>query len=189
MELLLLLLPDMESPMLLTLWALLVLPLLLSLVLLEDMLEQVDTLPTLLVPFMLPREKLRPMLGFSMEAMDMVLAMLVLVMLVLDTVILPMDTMVRDLLKLSQRLRLVQDFSMEDTGLVSDMLDTAMESLLMDTLLLAIMAKGLLMLMLDIFMVAMDMDLALDTVLDTVDTTMDKPLAKCLSKSSKATLM
>merc|ERR1711915_691018 len=128
--------------------ALLVLPLLLSLVLLEDMLEQVDTLPTLLVPFMLPREKLRPMLGFSMEAMDMVLAMLVLVMLVLDTVILPMDT-----------------------------------------LLLAIMAKGLLMLMLDIFMVAMDMDLALDTVLAMVDTTMDKPLAKCLSKSSKATLM
>merc|ERR1712228_548272 len=131
---------------------------------------------------MLPREKLRPMLGFSMEVMDMVLAMLVLVMPA-------MDTMVRDLLMLSQRLRLMQDFSMEDMGLVSDMLDTAMESLLMDTLLLVIMAKGLLMLMPDIFMVAMDMDLALDTVLDTVDTTMDKPLAKCLSKSSKATLM
>merc|ERR1711915_33996 len=130
MELLLLLLPDMESPMLLTLWALLVLPLLLFLVLLEDMLEQVDTLPTLLVPYMLPREKLRPMLGFSMEVMDMVLAMLVLVMPELDTVILPMDTMVRDLLRL--RLRLMQDFSMEDTGLVSDMLDMAMESLLMD---------------------------------------------------------
>merc|ERR1711915_434887 len=103
--------------------------------------------------------------------------------------------MVRDLLMLSQRLRLMQDFSMEDTGLVSDMLDTAMESLLMDTLQLAIMAKVLLMLMLmpDIFMVAMDMVLALDTVLamvlDTVDTTMDKPLAKCLSKSSKATPM
>merc|ERR1712083_1204908 len=102
-----------------------------------------------------------PMLGFSMEAMDMVLAMLVLVMLELDTVILPMDTMVRDLLMLSQRPRLMQDFSMEDTGLVSDMLDTAMESLLMDTLLLAIMAKGLLMLMPDIFMVAMDMVLAM----------------------------
>merc|ERR1711915_1155796 len=115
------------------------------------------------------------------EAMDMVLAMLVLVMPELDTVILPMDTMLRDLLMLSQRLRLMQDFSMEDTGLVSDMLDTAMESLLMDTLILAIMAKGLLMLMPDIFMVAMDMDLALDTALDTVDTTMDKPLAKCLS--------
>merc|ERR1711915_417822 len=179
MELLLLLLPDMESPMLLTLWALLVLPLLLSLVLLEDMLEQVDTLPTLLVPSMLPREKLRRMLGFSMEVMDMVLPMLVLVMPGLDTAILPMDTMVRDLLMLSQRLRLMLDFSMEDTGLVSDMLDMAMESLLMDTLLLAIMARGLQMLMLDIFMVAMDMDLALDTVLAMVLDTVDKSLAKC----------
>merc|ERR1712228_968307 len=100
-----------------------------------------------------------------------------------------MDTMVRDLLMLSQRLRLMQDFSMEDTGLVSVMLDMAMESLLMDTLLLAITEKGLLMPMPDIFMVATDMDLALDTVLDTVDTTMDKPLANCLSKSSKATPM
>merc|ERR1712228_923829 len=103
--------------------------------------------------------------------------------------------MAKDLLTLSQRLRLMLDFSMEDMDmvLVSDMLDTAMESLLMDTLLLDTMAKGLLMLMPDIFMVAMDMDLALDTVLamvlDTVDTTMDKPLAKCLSKNSKATLM
>merc|ERR1711915_1011126 len=131
---------------------------------------------------MLPREKLRPMLGFSMEPMDMVFAMLVLVMLELDTVILPMDTMVRDLLMLSRRLRLMQDFSMEDTGLVLDMLDTAMESLLMDTQLLDTMAKGLLMLMPDIFMVDMDMD----SVLDTADTTMDKISANCSSKSSKA---
>merc|ERR1711915_334971 len=95
MELLLLLLPDMESPMLLTLWALLVLPLLLFLVLLVDMLEQVDTLPTLLVPSMLPREKLRPMLDFSMEVMDMVLAMLDLAMesLLMDTQLL--DTMAK----------------------------------------------------------------------------------------------
>merc|ERR1711915_1130864 len=107
MELLLLLLPDMESPMLLTLWALLVLPLLLFLVLLVDMLEQVDTLPTLLVPSMLPRENLSPMLGFSMEVMDMVLAMLVLVMPEMDTLILPMDTMAKDRLTLSQRLRLM----------------------------------------------------------------------------------
>merc|ERR1711872_1084146 len=132
------------------------------------------------------------MLGFSMEVMDMVWAMLVMVMLELDMVILPMDTMVRDLLMLSQRLRLMQDFSMEDMDLVSAILDMAMESLLMDTLLLAIMAKGLLMPMPDIFMVDMDMDLALDTalamVLDIVDTTMVKPL-KCLSKSSKATQM
>merc|ERR1711915_49373 len=135
--------------------ALLVLPLLLSLVLLEDMLELVDTLPTLLVPSMLPREKLRPMLGFSMEAMDMVLAMPEL-----DMVILPMDTMAKDLLMLSQRLRLMLDFSMEDMDmvLVLDMLDMAMVSLLMDTQLLDTMARGLLMLMLDIFMVDMDMD-------------------------------
>merc|ERR1711915_862296 len=186
MELLLLLLPDMESPMLLTLWALLVLPLLLFLVLLVDTLEQVDTLPTLRVPSMLPREKLRPMLGFSMEVMDMVLAMLVLVMPELDMVILPTDTMAKDLLTLSQRLRLMLDFSMEDMDmvLVLAMLDMAMESLLMDTQLLDTMAKGLLMP--DIFMVATDMDLALDTVLGTVDTTMDKISANCLRKSSKA---
>merc|ERR1712083_922202 len=100
--------------------------------------EQVDTLPTLLVPSMLP----------------------------------------------SQRLRLMLDFFMED--LVLAMLDMAMESLLMDTQLLDTMAKGLLMPMPDIFMVATDMDLALDTVLGTVDTTMDKISANCLSKSSKA---
>merc|ERR1712083_1103098 len=101
-----------------------------------DMLVLVDMLPTPLVPSMLPREKLRPMLGFYMEVMDMVLAMLVLVMPALDMVILPMDTMAKDLLMLSQRPRLMLDFSMEDMdmGLVSDMLDTAMESLLMDTL-------------------------------------------------------
>merc|ERR1712083_711797 len=96
------------------------------------------TLPTLLVPSMLPREKLRLMMGFSMEDMDMVL--------------------------------------------VLAMLDMAMESLLMDTQLLDTMAKGLLMLMPDIFMVDMDMD----SVLGTVDTTMDKISGDCLSKSSKA---
>merc|ERR1712083_265796 len=99
---------------------------------------QVDTLPTLLVPSMLPREKLRPMLGFSMEVMDMVLAMLVLVMPELDMGILPMDTMAKDLLTLSQRLSLMLDFSMEDMDMVLAlaMLDMAMESLLMDTQLL-----------------------------------------------------
>merc|ERR1719474_1831722 len=96
--------------------------------------------------------------------------------------------MAKDLLTLSQRLRLMLDFSMEDMDmvLVLAMLDMAMESLLMDTQLLDTMAKGLLMLMLDIFMVDMDMDLVLDTVLGTVDTTMDKISANCLSESSKA---
>merc|ERR1712228_774114 len=122
------------------------------------------------------------------EVMDMVLAMLVLVMPELDMVILPTDTMAKDLLTLSQRLRLMLDFSMEDMDmvLVLAMLDLAMESLLMDTQLLDTMAKGLLMLMPDIFTVATDMDLVLDTVLGTADTTMDKISANCLSKSSKA---
>merc|ERR1719357_567036 len=60
----------------------------------------VDMLPTPLVPSMLPRERLRPMLGFSMEVMDMVLAMLVLVMPDMDMVILPMATMAKGLLML-----------------------------------------------------------------------------------------
>merc|ERR1712029_1145839 len=112
---------------------------------------------------MLPRERPRPMLGFSMEVMDMVLAML-------DMVILPMATMAKGLLMLNQKPRLMLDFSMEDMDmdLVLAMLDTAMESQLMDTLLLATTVKDLLMPMLDIFMVATVM------VLDTVDTTTDK---------------
>merc|ERR1712198_579861 len=118
------------------------------------------------------------------EVMDMVLAMLVLAM--PDMVILPMDTMAKGLLTLSQRLRLMLDFSMEDMDmdLVLAMLDTAMESQLMDTLLLATTVKDLLMPMLDIFMVATVMDLVLAMVLDTVDTTTDKLAATY--KSSKA---
>merc|ERR1712002_1022545 len=155
---------------------LLVLPLPLFLVLLVDMLELVDMLPTPLVPSMLPRERPRPMLGFSMEVMDMVLAMLVLAM--PDMVILPMATMAKGLLMLNQKPRLMLDFSMED-------MDMATESQLMDTLLLATTVKDLLMPMLDIFMVATDMDLVLAMVLDTVDTTTDK-LAAATYKSSKA---
>merc|ERR1712112_235002 len=103
-------------------------------------------------PSMLPRERLRPMLDFSMEVMDMVLAMLVLAM--PDMVILPMATMAKGLLMLNQKPRLMLDFSMEDMDmdLVLAMLDTAMESQLMDTLLLATTVKDLLMPILDIFM-------------------------------------
>merc|ERR1712002_1115503 len=110
---------------------LLVLPLPLFLVLLVDMLELVDMLPTPLVPSMLPRERPRPMLVFSMP----------------DMVILPMATMAKGLLMLNQKPRLMLDFSMEDMDmdLVLAMLDTAMESQLMDTLLLATMVKDLLM--------------------------------------------
>merc|ERR1712083_459502 len=105
----------------------------------------------------------------------------------MDMVILPMDTMAKDLLMLSQKPRLMLDFSMEDMDmdLVLAMLDTAMDSQLMDTPLLATMVKDLLMPMLDIFTVAMDMDLVLAMVLDTVDTTTDK-LAAAAYKSSKA---
>merc|ERR1712083_347024 len=105
----------------------------------------------------------------------------------MDMVILPMDTMAKGLLMLSQKPRLMLDFSMEDMDmdLVLAMLDTAMESQLMDTPLLATMVKDLLMPMLDIFTVATDMDLVLAMVLDTVDTITDK-LAAATYKSSKA---
>merc|ERR1719336_3316644 len=74
----------------------------------------------------------RLMLDSTTEDMAMVLAMLVLAMPVLamldtDMDILPMDTppldsMERDLLMLSQRLRLMLDFTMEDMDMVLDML-------------------------------------------------------------------
>merc|ERR1711915_393596 len=87
-----------------------------------------------------------------------------------------MATMAKGLLMLSQKPRLMMDFSMEDmdTDLVLAMLDMAMESQLMDTPLLATTVKDLLMPMLVIFMVATDMDLVLAMVLDTVDTTTDE---------------
>merc|ERR1719312_1667209 len=96
MDLLPQLLPDTESPMLPTLWELLELPLLLSQLLLEDMLELVGMLPTLLELSMLPSVRLRLslrlklMLVFSMEPMDMVL--------VLDMLDLDRDIPVLDML-------------------------------------------------------------------------------------------
>merc|ERR1719250_556346 len=120
MDLLPQLLPDTESPMLPTLQELLELPLLLSQLLLEDMLELVGMLPTLLELSMLPSVRLRLslrlklMLVFSMEPMAMVpvLAMLVLA------------TMARGLLMLSQRLMLV--CTMEPMAMVMD-LDTVLD--------------------------------------------------------------
>merc|ERR1712013_821374 len=96
MDLLPQLLPDTESPMLPTLWELLELPLLLSQLLLEDMLELVGMLPTLLELSMLPSVRLRLslrlklMLVFSMEPMAMVP--------VLDMLGLDMDILVLDML-------------------------------------------------------------------------------------------
>merc|ERR1711887_84822 len=111
MDLLPQLLPDTESPMLPTLWELLELPLLLSPPLLEDMLELAGMLPTLLVLSVLPSvrlsQRLKLMLVFSMEPMDMVL--------VLDMLDLDMDILVLDMLDM-----VVMDLDMEDTVLVMD---------------------------------------------------------------------
>merc|ERR1712131_35087 len=86
----------------------------------------------------------RLMLDSTMEDMDMVLAMLVLAMPVLamldtDMDILPtdtppLDTMARDLLMLSQRPRLMPDFTMEDMDMVLDMPVLAMLGMAMDIL-------------------------------------------------------
>merc|ERR1712013_146664 len=113
MDLLPQLLPDTESPMLPTLWELLELPLLLSQLLLEDMLELVGMLPTLLELSMLPSVRLRLslrlklMLVFSMEPMAMVL--------VLDMLDSDMDILVLDMLDM-----VVMDLDMEDTVLDMD---------------------------------------------------------------------
>merc|ERR1711942_534887 len=84
-------------------------------------------------PLMLS-QRLRPMLDFSMEDMDMVLDLDMLVLDMPDMVVMDsdipvldtdtvLDTMARDPLMLNQRLRLMLDFSMEDTDMVLD-LDT-----------------------------------------------------------------
>merc|ERR1719304_116750 len=83
--------------------------------------------------------KLRLMPDSTMEDMDMVLDMQVLDMLDSDMDILPMDTppldtMVRDLLMLSQRPRLMLDFTMEDMDMVLDMPVLAMLGMAMDIL-------------------------------------------------------
>merc|ERR1719474_182716 len=80
---------------------------------------------------LMPSQKLRLMPDSIMEDMDMVLDMQVLDMLVLamldmDMAILlmdtpPLDTMARGLLMLSQRPRLMLDFTMEDMDMVLDM--------------------------------------------------------------------
>merc|ERR1712198_99734 len=115
--------------------------------------------------------KLKPMLVFIMEDMDMVLAMLVLAMPVLamldtDMDILPtdtppLDTMAKDLLMLSQRPRLMLDFTMEDMDMVLDMPVLAMPVLVM-------------------------LDMAMDIlpmVLATVDTIMVKPYPSRCNKA------
>merc|ERR1712228_1106414 len=75
---------------------------------------------------LMPSQKLRLMPDSIMEDMDMVLDMQVLDMLDSDMDILPMDTplldiMARDLLMLSQKLRLMSDSIMEDMDMDLDM--------------------------------------------------------------------
>merc|ERR1712154_653662 len=79
---------------------------------------------------LMPSQRLRPMLDFSMEDTDMVLDSDTPVLDMLDTaMLLPMlvlatdtvlDTTERDPLMPSQRLRPMLDFSMEDTDMVLD---------------------------------------------------------------------
>merc|ERR1712013_80920 len=111
MDLLPQLLPDTESPMLPTLWELLELPLLLSQLLLEDMLELVGLLPTLLELSMLTSVRLRLSqrlkLVCTMEDMAMVL--------VLDMLDSDMDILVLDMLDMVD-----MDLDMEDTVLDMD---------------------------------------------------------------------
>merc|ERR1719347_1420087 len=173
--------------MLPTLEELLELPLLLSQLLLEDMLELVGMLPTLLELSMLPSVRLRLslrlklMLVFSMEPMAMVpvldmldldmdipvldmLDMVVMDLAMVVSAMLVLATMARGLLMLSQRLMLVCTIEDMAMVLVWDMLDLDMVIPVLD--------------MLD--MVVMD----LDTVLDTDVPSMVKQLIYA-SKSSK----
>merc|ERR1739838_1130162 len=146
-----------------------VLPLLLSPLLPEDTLVLADMLPTLPVLSMLPSvrlrlsQRLKLMLVFCMEPMDMVpvldmldLDMDILVLDMLDMVVtvlamavsamLVLATMARGLLMLSQRLMPVCTMEDMDMVLVWDMLDLDMDILVLD--------------MLD--MVVMDSDMVLD---------------------------
>merc|ERR1712198_233245 len=102
-----------------------------------------DTPPldTMVRDLLMLSQRLRLMLDSTMEDMDMVLDldMLVSVMLDTDMDILPidtppLDTMARDLLMLSQRPRLMLDFTMEDMDMVLDMPVLAMPGMAMDIL-------------------------------------------------------
>merc|ERR1712145_42435 len=117
--------------------------------LVSDMLDtDMDILPmdtpplvTMVRDLLMLSQRPRLMLDSVMEDMDMVLDldMLVSVMLDTDMDILPMDTppldtMARDLLMLSQRPRLMLDFTMEDMDMVLDMPVLAMLGMAMDIL-------------------------------------------------------
>merc|ERR1739838_997948 len=161
-----------------------VLPLLLSPLLPEDMLVLVDMLPTLPVLSMLPSvrlrlsQRLKLMLVFCMEDMDMVvLDILDLAMLVLDMAMLPLLPMATLLLAM----------------VVLDMLPVATmaRGLLMPSLRLMLvcimedMDTVLVLAMLDMDILVLDME---DMVLDMAVPSMVKQLIYA-SKSSKAILL
>merc|ERR1712198_338813 len=103
--------------------------------------QPMDTPPldTMARDLLMLSQRPRLMLDFTTEDMAMVLAMLVLAMLDTDMDILPtdtppLDTMERDLLMLSQRPRLMLDFTTEDMAMVLDMLVLVMPDMAMDIL-------------------------------------------------------
>merc|ERR1719499_400661 len=105
----------------------------------DTLLMDIPPLDTMAKDQLMLSLKLRLMLDSTMEDMDMVLDMLVSDMLDTDMDILPtdtppLDTMVRDLLMLSQRPRLMPDFTMEDMDMVLDMPVLVMPGRAMDIL-------------------------------------------------------
>merc|ERR1712228_950889 len=100
-----------------------------------DMVLDMQVMDIMARDLLMPSQKLRLMPDSITEDMDMVLDMQVLDMLVsdmldtdMDTLPMdtpPLDTTVRDLLMLSQRPRLMLDFTMEDMDMVLAMLVSA----------------------------------------------------------------
>merc|ERR1719310_2209821 len=100
-----------------------------------------DTPPldTMVRDLLMLSQRPRLMLDSTTEDMAMVLALAMLVLAMPDMDILPMDTppldtMERDLLMLSQRPRLMLDFTTEDMAMVLDMLVLVMPDMAMDIL-------------------------------------------------------
>merc|ERR1711872_815407 len=92
----------------------------------------------------------------------------------------PLDTMARDLLMLSPRLRLMLVFTMVDMDMVLDILVLAMPDL--DMLDLDMVDLDMVLAILVLAMLVTDMDIPL-MVLDTVDTTMVRSISKYVDEA------
>merc|ERR1711915_394685 len=97
----------------------------------------------------------------------------------------PLDTMARDLLMLSQRLRPMLDSTMVDMDMAilpTDM-DTMARGLLMlsprPRLMLDSTMEDMVMVLAILVLVTLDMDMDIPLMVDTVDTTMVRSLSKC----------